>query len=155
MGTIKDQAAIIGMGCTKFGEHWDKSVEDMVIDAAYEAFEDAGVEPKDIQAAWFGTDHSKGYLCAGGAGLSDPLKLPYIPVSRVENACASGQETMRNGAFAVSSGMYDLVLCLGVEKLKDTGTGGLGTGRGMHPTLEFRRTAPGTFALLATRYFYK
>lgn len=154
MGSIKDQIAIVGMGCTKFGEHWDKSVEDMIIDAAYEAFEDAGVEPKDIQAAWFGTDHSKGYLCAGGGGLSDPLKLPYVPVTRVENACATGHETLRNGGFAIASGMYDLVLCVGAEKLKDTGVGGLGTGRGMHPTLEFRRTAPGTFALIATRYFH-
>ena len=154
MGSIKDKVAIIGMGCTKFGELWEQGVEDLIIDATFEACEDAGIELKDIQAAWFGTSHSKGWLNAGGGDLSSILKLPYIPVTRVENVCASGHEAMRNGAFAIISGMYDLVLAIGAEKLKDTGIGGLGTGRGMHPALEFRRTAPGTFAMLATRYFH-
>jgi acetyl-CoA C-acetyltransferase len=154
MEGIKDKVAIIGMGCTEFGEHWDKSADDMIIDAAYEAFEDAGISPGDIQAAWFGTDHTKGYLNPGGAMLSDPLKFPNIPITRVENACASGHEALRNACFAVACGMYDIVLAVGVEKLKDTGFGGLGTGRGMHPVLEIRRTAPGTFAMLATRYFH-
>jgi len=52
MEAIKDKVAIIGMGCCKFGENWDQTIEDMMIDAAYEAYEDAGVESKDIQAAW-------------------------------------------------------------------------------------------------------
>ena len=55
MDGIKDKVAIIGMGCCKFGENWDKSADDMIIDAVYEAYEDAGIEPKDIQAAWLGT----------------------------------------------------------------------------------------------------
>jgi acetyl-CoA C-acetyltransferase len=54
MGSIRDKVAIIGMGCTEFGELWKKSEEDLVVEAAYEAYEDAGVEPKDIQAAWLG-----------------------------------------------------------------------------------------------------
>jgi len=154
MESIKDEVAIIGMGCTKFGEHWDKDGDDLVIDAAYEAYDDAGIGPDDIQAAWFGTDHSKGVLNPGGSYLANPLKLRNIPVTRVENACASGHEALRNAGFAVACGMYDIVLALGMEKLKDTGFGGLGTGRGEHPVLEVRRTAPGTFAILATRYFY-
>ncbi|RLC73046.1 MAG: acetyl-CoA acetyltransferase [Chloroflexi bacterium] len=154
MGTIKDKVAIVGMGCTSFGEHWDKSVYDLIIEAAYEAFEDAGIEPNDVQAAWFSTDHSKEFLSPGGNMLSGPLKLRNIPITRVENACASGHDAIRNAAFAIASGMYDIVLVLGAEKLKDTGFGGLGTGRGLHPVFEIRRTAPGTFALLATRKFY-
>ena len=55
MESIKDKVAIVGMGCTKFGENWDKSADDMLVDAASEACEDAGIEMKDIQAAWFGT----------------------------------------------------------------------------------------------------
>jgi acetyl-CoA C-acetyltransferase len=43
---IKDRVAIVGMGCTKFGENWDKSADDMMVEAAYEAYEDAGIEPK-------------------------------------------------------------------------------------------------------------
>lgn len=154
MGTIKDKVAIVGMGCTPFGEHWGKSVYDLIIDAAYEAFEDAGIGANDIQAAWFSTDHSKEYLSPGGNMLSGALKLRNIPITRVENACASGHEAIRNAAFGIACGMYDIALALGAEKLKDTGSGGLGTGRGLHPVYEIRRTAPGTFALLATRKFY-
>lgn len=155
MGSIKDQVAIIGMGCIKFGESWDKGMEDMLVEAAYEAYEDAGVEPNDIQAAWLGNaERPKRFGYVGGAYLADALKLRNIPITRLENACSTGHEALRNAAFAVACGMYDLVLAQGVEKLKDTGFGGLGTGRGDHPVLEFRRTAPGTFAFIATRYFY-
>ena len=55
MESFKDKVAIIGMGCTKFGERWDKGVEDLIVEAAQEAFRDAGLESKDIQAAWIGT----------------------------------------------------------------------------------------------------
>ena len=85
MRGIKDKVAIIGMGCTKFGELWDKGVDDLIIEAAYEAFEDAGIEPKDVQAAWLGTVFS-GHTALS---LSSPLKLQYIPVTRVENMCAT------------------------------------------------------------------
>jgi acetyl-CoA C-acetyltransferase len=155
MESIKDKIAIIGMGCTKFGENWEQGAEDLLIEAAHEAFADAGVEAKDIQAAWLGNaEMPRRYGIPGGALVADALKMRDIPVTRVENACATGHEALRNACFAVACGMYDLVLVLGVEKLKDTGFGGLGTGRGMHPVLEFRRTAPGTFAFIATRYFY-
>jgi len=152
---MKDRVAIIGMGCTKFGELWDKGAEDLLVESAYEAFEDAGIEPGDIQAAWIGNaERPPRFGIPGGAPLADALKLKNIPITRVENACATGHEAMRNACFAVASGMYDIVMAIGVEKLKDTGFGGLGTGRGHHPVLEIRRTAPGTFAFIATRYFY-
>ena len=153
MESIKDKVAIVGMGCCKFGENWEQSPEDMIIEAAYEAYTDAGMEPKDIQAAWVGTV-SAHWIGMGGLCLAEPLKLPRIPVTRVENYCATGHESLRNAVFGVASGMYDVVLALGFEKLKDTGFPGLGVGRGMHPVLEMRRTAPGSFALIATRYFY-
>ncbi len=150
MESIKDKVAIVGMGCRKFGENWEQSSDDMIIEAVYEAYEDAGVGPNDIQAAWVGT------IASGAAGvcLAEPLKLPRIPITRVENFCATGHEALRNAAFAVACGMYDVVLACGFEKLKDTGVGGLGVGRGLHPVLEGRRTGPGTFAFIATRYFY-
>ena len=121
MGTIKDKVAIIGMGCTKFGERWDVGPEDMLIEAAYEAYEDAGIDPKDIQAAWVGT------LRSGEAGgiVADALKIRNIPITRVENWCATGHEALRNAAFGVASGMYDVAMAIGYEKLKDTGGGGL------------------------------
>jgi acetyl-CoA C-acetyltransferase len=150
MESIKDKVAIIGMGLCKFGENWEQGADDMIIEAAYEAYEDAGIEPSDIQAAWVGTLYSG----VAGVTLAEPLKLPRIPVTRVENYCATGHEAIRNASFAVACGMYDVVLACGFEKLKDTGAGGLGVGRGMHPVLEGRRTAPSTFAFIATRYFH-
>jgi len=151
MPGIKDKVAIIGMGCTKFGEHWDKSVNDLIVEACYEAFEDAGVEPKDIQAAWLGTTTSG----RRGGTLTYPLKLDYIPVTRVENACATGTDAFRNACYAVAAGIYDLVLVCGVEKLKDSGYSGLP----LYPEIitsgvEPPCPAPVQFALAATRYFH-
>ena len=53
-GRIKDKVAIIGVGCTKFGELWEKDMEDLLVEASYEAFEDAGIEPRDVDAIWCG-----------------------------------------------------------------------------------------------------
>lgn len=149
-GSIRNRVAIAGMGCTKFGERWDASLDDLVVDAAYQAFEDAGIGPEDVQACWFGTNTSG----QSGLTLSAPLRLQYIPVTRVENMCATASDAFRNACYAVAAGIYDIVLAIGVEKLKDTGISGLG-GQIPQPShsLEPESTAPGNFALLATTYF--
>jgi acetyl-CoA C-acetyltransferase len=154
LGTIKDKVAIVGMGCTKFGELWNKGPDDLILEAVYEALGDAGIDSDSIEAAWIGTERTTGPGTPGGALLADCLKLKNIPITRVENACCTGHEALRNACLATASGMYDITLAVGVEKLKDSGTRGLGTGRGRHPLLEARRTAPGTFAFIATRYFH-
>ena len=145
---VKDKVAIIGMGCTKFGEHWNNSAEDMIIDAVDEALKDAGISVDDIQAAWLGT------MVTGFAGitLAMPLKLRNIPISRVENACATGMDALRNASMAVALGLYDVVLVAGVEKLKDSGLSGLPEFFN-HPVYGQGFTAPGRWALAATRYF--
>ena len=117
MKGIRDRAAIIGMGCTKFGELWDKSPEDLLVDACYDAFEDAGVEPKDIEAAWLGSVST----LRQGVGLAYPLKLQFIPITRVENACCTGTDAVRNACYAVAAGIYDILRAPGVEKMKDSG----------------------------------
>jgi len=122
---IKDKVAIIGMGCTKFGEHWDKDAEDLIVDAFKEVIEDAGIEKKDIQAAWFGSCYDEFNVGKSALPLSMTLKLPFVPVTRVENFCASGSEALRGAIYAVASGACDIALALGAEKLKDTGYGGL------------------------------
>ncbi len=149
---IKDEVAIIGMGCTKFGERWDAGLEDLAIEAVYEAYEDAGVGPEDIEACWLATA-SAPLIGVGGTTAANALKLHNIPIIRNENWCTSGNIALFEACLAVASGMFDIVLALGVEKLKDTGYAGLGTGRGMSPVLEARRTAPGSFGLIAKRYF--
>jgi acetyl-CoA C-acetyltransferase len=148
MKNISGDVAIVGMGCTKFGEHWDKSADDLIVEAAYEAFDDAGIEPDQIEAAWVGT------LTSGisGLSLSRPLKLQYIPITRVENMCATGQDALRNATFAVASGAYDLVLVVGFEKLKDSGYSGLPGAASS--VIGAGNTAPGAFALAANRYFH-
>ena len=110
--SIKDKVAIIGMGCTRFGELWDKSATDLVVDAVYEAYEDAGVDPKDIEAAWGATFYE--YSGQAGLAASVPLRLQYKPVTRVENMCASGSDALRNACYAVAARVYDIVLAVGV-----------------------------------------
>ena len=117
MTGIKDKVAIIGMGCTRFGELFDKSQEDLVIDACFEAFDDAGIKPKDIDACWLGTVDG-GNL---GSRLTRILKLQYVPVTRIENLCATGTDAFRNACYAVAAGASEMALVCGVEKLKDTG----------------------------------
>jgi acetyl-CoA C-acetyltransferase len=157
MGTITDKVAIVGMGCTKFGELWDKSVDDLITDATFEACEDAGVELKDIEAAWLGTVFS-GHTALS---LSTPLKLQYIPVTRVENMCATGTEALRAAAYAVAAGAFDIALAVGVEKLKDTGWTGVQpsnvVGRTTMGTTgtELELSPPALFAQLAMRYFHQ
>jgi len=157
MGIIKDKVAIIGMGCTKFGELWDKSVDDLITEATFEACEDAGVELKDIEAAWLGTVFS-GHTALS---LSTPLKLQYIPVTRVENMCATGTEALRAAAYAVAAGVCDIALAVGVEKLKDTGWTGVQpsnvVGRTTMGTTatELELSPPALFAQLAMRYFHQ
>lgn len=153
MESLKDKVAIVGMGCTQFGELWDKDVDDLVIEASYEAFEDAGIEPRDIQAAWVGSMEK--YT---GATVAAPLQLQYKPVTRVENACATGYEALRNAAFAVAAKVYDLVLVVGVEKLKDHGFPGLPVALAAdkwHPVYGSHATAVGRYALAASRYFHR
>jgi acetyl-CoA C-acetyltransferase len=153
MDSIKDKVAIVGMGCVKFGENWNQSLEDMIVDAAYEAYADAGIGVQDIQAAWWGT------AFAGETGqiLATPLKLKYIPVTHVENACATGSEAIRGACYAVAAGIYDVVLAVGAEKLKDTGFSGLPQTRPI-ATWSYRlttQTPAAIFAMMATGYFAK
>jgi len=148
---IKDRVAIIGMGCTRFGEHWDKGADDLLIDAAYECYESAGVDQKDIEAYWLGTMGSG----ISGLTLSGPLKIDYKPVTRVENMCATGSEALRQACYAVASGAYDIAMAIGVEKLKDSGYSGLVGNVAPNDGTLGSITAPASFSLLAPAYFKK
>ena len=118
---IRDRVAIVGMGCTPFREHWDKSLDDLLIDAAGLAFDSAGVTKDDLDAYWFGTSQS----AASGISLATPLRLSGKPVTRVENYCATGSEALRQACYAVASGAYDSAMAIGAEKVKDGGYQGL------------------------------
>lgn len=150
MESIKDRVAIVGMGCSKFGERWDTGTEDLLVESCYEAFEDAGIESKDIQACWFGTQNQM-----SGQVLAQAIKTEYIPITRIENFCATATDATMNACYAVAAGVYDLVLVAGVEKLKDSGVGFL-TGGGGQPSSQILPPVPppAQFALAANRYFH-
>ncbi|WP_025917882.1 acetyl-CoA acetyltransferase [Herminiimonas sp. CN] len=154
---IRDKVVILGMGCSKFGERWDCNAEDLMVEAFEECVKDAGVERKQIEAAWFGTAADEVNVGKGGTALAVTLRLPYIPVTRVENACATGTEAFRGAVYAVASGAVDIALAFGVEKLKDTGYAGLPQfSRGTLNNLYWASmTAPGNFAQLASAYCAK
>ena len=97
-GSIRNRVAILGMGCTRFGERWDASEADLIVDAAYQAFKDAGIGPDEVQAAWVGTSTGR-----TGMTISEPLRLQYIPVTRVENACATASDAFRNACYSVAA----------------------------------------------------
>jgi acetyl-CoA C-acetyltransferase len=150
---IKDKVAILGMGCSKFGERWDCGVEDLLTEAYGEALKDAGIEHRQIGAAWFGSalERPAGY---SSIPLSTALRLEGIPVTRVENMCATGTEALRGAAYAVACGAVEIALAIGAEKLKDYGYGGLPVlSRGMFADLWMPyHSSPAGFAQLAFGY---
>src|SRR5215510_5076214 len=107
---MKDKVAVIGVGCTKFGERYDRGYEELICDAAFAAYDDAGIDPADIEAAYLGT-----YIPGPGGGksavsLGDALRLYGRPITRVENYCATGTDAFRNACITVAAGVHDVVL---------------------------------------------
>ncbi|MEZ5709824.1 MAG: acetyl-CoA acetyltransferase [Blastomonas sp.] len=151
---IRDKVVIIGMGCSQFGERWDCSAEDLLAESFREAIADAGIDRDQIEACWFGLSMDEQNLGKSGLSASQSLRLPNIPVTRVENLCATGSEALRGAVYAVASGAVDIAMAIGVEKLKDTGYGGLPErSKGTFNELwQPSATAPGSFAQFASAY---
>ncbi len=147
--SLRDKVAIVGAGCCQFGENWDKSREDMIVDACYEAYEDAGIEsPQDeIDAIFAGAVYPRD----GSAEIAEALKIFGKPISVVSDYCQTGTDAFRFGVFAVAAGVYDKVLVVGFDKPKDRGVSG--------PSVAFDKvrglpaTPAGWFSLCAARYF--
>jgi len=151
---IRDKVAIIGMGCARFGERWDCGADDLMIEAFDEALLDAGIGRDQLDAAWLGVFYDEQSVSKSALSLSMTLRLPDIPVTRVENLCATGTEALRGAAYAVAAGACDFALAMGVEKLKDTGFGGLPerTKGTFEDLWQPGFTPPGAFAQLASAY---
>jgi acetyl-CoA C-acetyltransferase len=147
---IRDKVAIVGVGCCPFGENWDKSPSDMIVDAAYEAYADAGIDdPQErIDAVFTGSLYSN----RGPHECSDALKL-WKPVTMVSNYCATGTDAFRCGVLSIAAGMYDTVLVVGYDKPKDRGVAGPSVV--MSQVRDLPQTPAGWFALCAARYFEK
>ncbi|HEX9472837.1 MAG TPA: acetyl-CoA acetyltransferase [Steroidobacteraceae bacterium] len=151
---IKDRVAILGMGCARFGERWDASAEQLMVEAYNEALADAGIGTAQIEAAWLSVAFDAINIGPSGIPLATALRLKDIGATKVENYCASGTEAFRGAVYAVAAGAADIALALGVEKLKDTGYAGLPIrSRGtMLDMIGVSGSAPGNFAQLAAAY---
>lgn len=114
--------AIVGAGMTSFGEHFGLGIKDLVpmAYAAAAAHVDKGIDKSDIEAAWFGELSTTDGFPSGI--LADTLDLVDIPVTRVENACATGNDAVRNATLAIASGAYDVALVVGADKVRETAT---------------------------------
>src|SRR3954463_774844 len=149
---ITDKVAVVGMGCTRFGERWDSSTDDLILEAFSECIDATpNIDKSDIDAYWLGT------LGSGQSGLtlSRALSTDDKLVTRVENYCATGSEAFRNACYGVASGAYDVVMAVGVEKLKDSGFSGLVGAVSPHDGTSVSLTAPAMFSLLAPAYARK
>ena len=157
------EVAIIGIGCTPFGEFWDKSFRDIFVEAGIEAIEDAGVQGHEIDEI-FGGNMSAGRfveqehisaLIADYAGLANL----HIPSTRVEAACASGGLALRTGMLAVASEHADIVVAAGVEKMTDVSTQAATDMLTAAADREWEgfagATFPGLYAMIARRHMYE
>jgi acetyl-CoA C-acetyltransferase len=148
---IRDRVAVVGVGCCRFGENWDRSPSDMIVDAAYEAYADAGIDrPQEtIEAVFTGSLYSQ----KGPHECSDALKLFHKPVTMVSNYCATGTDAFRCAVFSIAAGMYDTVLVVGYDKPKDRGVSGPSVM--LNQVRDLPQTPAGWFALCAATYFEK
>ena len=148
--SIRDKVAIVGVGCCPFGENWDQSPSDMIVDAAYDAYADAGIEKpqEQIDAVFTGSLYS----AKGPHECSDALKL-WKPVTSVSNYCATGTDAFRCGVMSIACGLYDTVLVVGYDKPKDRGVAGPSVV--MTQVRDLPQTPAGWFSICASRYFDK
>lgn len=152
---VRDEVAVIGVGCTRFGERFEDSWADLAASAVFEALGDAEMTSEEVDAAWLGS--FKPWLAGernAGTPLADALSLMYMPITLVSNICATGLDAFRNACFAVRAGAYDTVLAVGVEKMRDVESRSLSRANRDegHPFYGKGRTAPGFFAMCANRY---
>lgn len=148
--SLRDKVAIVGVGCSRFAEHWDLGIEDVIVEAVFEAYADAGIEDprREIDAIYCGSLYSQN----GPVEVSEALKL-WKPLTSVYNYCATGTETVRAACMAIAAGVYDTVLAVGYDKPKDRGVAGPSvTIRGVR---DLPATPAGWFALCAAPYFAK
>jgi acetyl-CoA C-acetyltransferase len=156
-----NRVAVVGAGLIKFGELFEQSFEQMAAGAFAAAVDsvDAGFEPGQVEAAFLATQRGTlwGQEGIGGNTLPSALGISGIPCTRIENACPSGSDAFRVGAMAVASGVHDIVLVLGAEKMRDKSTeeGLLARATAGHPIFSRGESAPALFAPFATRHMHE
>jgi acetyl-CoA C-acetyltransferase len=151
--------AIIGVSQTKFGELWEKSFRDLIVEAGLKAVEDANIEGDELGAMYVG-NMSAGLFVQQehiASLIADHAGLTPIPCARVEAACASGGLALRNGIMAVASGYHDVVISAGVEKMTDVvdPTPAIATASDQEWEAQQGITFPSLYAMMARRHMYE
>jgi acetyl-CoA C-acetyltransferase len=145
------EVAIVSAGMTQFGELWNLSLRGMFVEAALEALEGAGVDRVD--AIYVGNMSGGQFVGQEHLGplMADHLGMAGVPSIRVESACASGGVALRMGFLDVASGMSDVVLVSGVEKMTDgaDATSVLATASDQETEVYHGITFPGLYAMIA------
>ncbi|WP_302852702.1 thiolase domain-containing protein [Methanosphaera stadtmanae] len=151
--------AIVGVSQTKFGELWEKSFRDLVVEAGIDAIRDANMNGEDIDAMYIG--NMTGGLFVGqehiGSLIAEHSGLTPIPATRVEAACASGGLALRQAIMAVASGYYDRVMAAGVEKMTDVvdATPAIAAAADREWEAQQGVTFPSLYAMMAKRHMYE
>jgi acetyl-CoA C-acetyltransferase len=149
--------AIIGVGMTRFGELWNQSIRDIFAEAALKAMKDAGVDKLD--ALYVGAMSSGLYTYQEhiASVMSDYIGQRGIPATRVESACASGGLSVKSAFIEVASGMSDIVMAGGVEKMWDADDGSfvLASAADQEHEAFHGVTFPGLYAMMANAYMHK
>ncbi|HEX5567636.1 MAG TPA: acetyl-CoA acetyltransferase [Streptomyces sp.] len=156
---LSREVAVVGTGVTRFGVLYDRSYLSLVHEAVTEAVRDAAIGQDRIEAAWLGTAEPLLGALVGdsAAAVTEALGFAPRPVTRVSNFCATGMEAVRGAALAVAAGEYEVCLAVGAEKMRDVPPRGslvAKTVEQSHPVVAKGRTAPGQFALVASRYLH-
>lgn len=155
------RVAVIGVGLTKFGEHWDKSFTDLFVEAGVRAIEDAGIDGKDIEAMFIGNMSGGRFIDQEHISclIADRAGLNPIPSTRVEAACASGGLALRQGVMSILSGFHDVVVVGGVEKMTDIATERttqiLATASDQEWEAFLGVTFPSLYAMIARRHMHE
>jgi acetyl-CoA C-acetyltransferase len=145
---IRDKVAVVGMGCTQFGDLFDRSGEDLLLEASSGALDAAGIGLDDVDAFFFGTVVSG----ISGLALSRPLQTGYKPVSRNENMCATASDALRQAAYAVAAGACDVAMAIGMEKLKDYAFFGLPNSQAPTDGTRAWLPSPAAFSFIVPAY---
>ncbi|PXW24602.1 thiolase [Nocardia sp. 348MFTsu5.1] len=154
------KVAVVGAGMTPFAEHFAHGIKDLLPMAYAEAAAsvDKGINKNDLQAAWFGAMGTTDGFPSGI--LADSLGLPDIPVTRIENSCATGNDAVRNALYGIASGAFDVALVMGADKLRETASKDMlweweATSRDMAWDYPLGLVAPAGFALHVSRYLHE
>ena len=152
--------AVVGAGMTPFGELFGMGIKEMLPRALSAALGsvDKGMDRTAIGAAWFGELQTTDGFPAGV--LADSCGLLDIPVTRVENACATGNDALRNAAMAVAGGHVDVALVIGADKVRETSARGtfwqwMGMTRDSAWDYPLGLIAPANFALHVSRWMHE